>query len=576
MLSRTLFAYIFKDLFRIFMMTSGALAGIMSFGGLLRPLTREGLDAGQVGRMLTYFTPAMTTYSFPVAALFATAVVYGRLSADNELTAARSSGISLISLTVAGPALVLGLIVAIVSLMFLCFIVPASTYKVEQVIYSNIAKFIANRVERNHEVPFSDSGAIIYGQSAYLPPQDKLPRGRQRVVIYSPTIVKVDRPRPQERDYRVPRDFYTGSRAIIDIQKMRGDEDEVQMTMTLEGGFKFPRVYEGAVEAGIEQTSYGPVIMPSPIKPDVKFMDVWRLKHLYNHIADSEKVRKVLNEFRLNGQREKFFEEVSNQLNSPQHEARFNFETGEHYVLKWDGPGPVGAQVKELIAPLPEYARTQAGTTRATGIMATPRPVLFQKFDASGATLTMHAASMRMFARPRTEADQLDVTLELTDCFDGTLLRSQPFVLSFNVPMSDAVKSMADQSLEYFESKAAVGLGDQRNLMLVKTEMYNAIIAESNGRASFAISCLILVMAGSALGMMFKSGNFLTAFAVSFVPALLSITLIIAGQRVASHLPLHFNPANNAPLQTGLFLIWIGNFVNLALAGTLLWRLGRK
>ena len=52
-MSRTLFWYIFKDLFRIFMMASGALAGIMSFGGLLRPLTHQGLDIGQVGQVLT-------------------------------------------------------------------------------------------------------------------------------------------------------------------------------------------------------------------------------------------------------------------------------------------------------------------------------------------------------------------------------------------------------------------------------------------------------------------------------------------------------------------------------------------
>jgi hypothetical protein len=63
---------------------------------------------------------------------------------------------------------------------------------------------------------------------------------------------------------------------------------------------------------------------------------------------------------------------------------------------------------------------------------------------------------------------------------------------------------------------------------------------------------------------------------VSFIPALLSITLIIAGQRTAAHLPIHFNPANNSPLQAGLVLVWIGNAVNLVLAATLLWRLGRK
>ena len=51
------------------------------------------------------------------------------------------------------------------------------------------------------------------------------------------------------------------------------------------------------------------------------------------------------------------------------------------------------------------------------------------------------------------------------------------------------------------------------------TVLSNDIRSESHGRVSFALSCLILVIVGCCLGMMFKSGNFLTAFAVSFVPA---------------------------------------------------------
>src|SRR4051812_42482749 len=109
-MSRTLFLYIFKDLLRIFLLTTGALAGIMSFGGLLRPLTEHGLDVGQVVRMLSYSMPAMTTYSLPIAALFATTMVYGRLSADNEITACRAAGISHFNLAL--PALVLGLTVS--------------------------------------------------------------------------------------------------------------------------------------------------------------------------------------------------------------------------------------------------------------------------------------------------------------------------------------------------------------------------------------------------------------------------------------------------------------------------------
>src|SRR4051794_29919604 len=181
-MGRTLFWYIFKDLLKIFFMASGALAGIMSFGGLLRPLTQQGLDASQVSKMLGYFTPAMTAYSFPVAALFAATMVYGRLSADNELTACRAGGIGLGPfMGMAFPAVVFGLIVAIVSLLFLCFIVPIYTLKVERVIYSNMAKLIANRIERTHEIKFLDYN--VFAQEASLPPPDPLHPNRQLVTL---------------------------------------------------------------------------------------------------------------------------------------------------------------------------------------------------------------------------------------------------------------------------------------------------------------------------------------------------------------------------------------------------------
>jgi hypothetical protein len=76
------------------------------------------------------------------------------------------------------------------------------------------------------------------------------------------------------------------------------------------------------------------------------------------------------------------------------------------------------------------------------------------------------------------------------------------------------------------------------------------------------------------LGMIFRSGNFLTAFAVSFIPALLSITLTIAGQRTAANFPYRANASN--PLMLGLWLIWTGNVVNLIIASCLLLRLHRK
>ena len=84
----------------------------------------------------------------------------------------------------------------------------------------------------------------------------------------------------------------------------------------------------------------------------------------------------------------------------------------------------------------------------------------------------------------------------------------------------------------------------------------NAIVDELHSRASFAVSCLILVIVGSRLGVMFRSGNFLNAFAVSFLPALLSITLVVAGQRTADHVAYNVMDHFHNPLSLGLCLIW--------------------
>ncbi|HZL36196.1 MAG TPA: LptF/LptG family permease [Tepidisphaeraceae bacterium] len=623
-MSRTLFIYIFRDLFRIFMMASGAMAGIMSFGGLLRPLTREGLDAGQVARMLTYFGPAMTTYSFPVAALFATAVVYGRLSADNELTACKAGGVSLLSLSVSGPALVLGLLVAMASMVFLCFIVPASTLKVEKVIYSNLAKLVEGRIERNHEIRFQQS--TIFAQEAHVvPPGPDTPPGQQVVELLGPTVVSMEWPdKKADRSYRIPKEFYTASRAFVYI-KPQADGEQVSVTIHLTDGFKFPRRFEGATEVQVNNTVYGPTNIPSPIKEDVKFMDVFLLKELYEEPSKSRKVQKILGDFVEKGQKIQSLTEMSNALNGPGRKAEYEFETGDRYSLSVEGGWPAivspdailtvnapiapatrpgqlpdaGVSTSAAIpasvpppAPVPGRAPATAPATAPSGAAgaasaarAAPvqRPIFFRQNTGGQGALVIRAASVIVHAQPVQDVGMMNITVDLKDCEETTgadaLTQQQPvkreeFTQYFKAPMSAATKALAGRDLAWFESPAAKPLGDQTMLRHEKTQLINCIVAEGNGRASFAISCLILVMVGAALGMMFRSGNFLTAFAVSFVPALLSITLIIAGQRTAANLPLRMDGTN--PLNLGLALIWSGNAVNLLLAVGLLWKLQRR
>jgi lipopolysaccharide export LptBFGC system permease protein LptF len=89
-------------------------------------------------------------------------------------------------------------------------------------------------------------------------------------------------------------------------------------------------------------------------------------------------------------------------------------------------------------------------------------------------------------------------------------------------------------------------------------------VTELHSRASYGLSCLVLVLVGAVLGMQFKSGDFLTAFSVSVLPALLTITLVVSGAQSATDVP---NTLRN-PLAFGLVLIWIGNAIA---AGLVVW-----
>ncbi len=615
----TLFNYVFKDLLRIFVMTAGALAGIMSFGGLLRPLTQQGLDASQVGKMLAYFTPAMLAYSLPIAALFSATVVYGRLSADNELTACRAGGISLgPMLGMAFPGIIFGLLVAAISLTFLCFVVPVYTLKVERVIYSNLAKLIANRIERTHEIRFG--GASIYADSAYLPPPDPNHRDRQQVVLLNPSIVQYEKPAggpatapttspkgkpgqppgrsPAEVDAilsgdandisrggklgKVPKEFLMASSATIDISEHESD-DQVSLLIALEGGTRFPREAEGT-QYGIDAVQFGPVEIPSPIKEDTKFMPVQKLGELYKNPEHSRKLNTVMSEFVRRDQTARYVHLLAEQLNGLHGDAALNGQRflrlenkadGSEILLMLEGDAPPSGIIGDG-----DEVIVSGSSVQTVMFHRIDQPPKSAPAGAKPEESKQHARELHLRVRPDTPRKMMHVTVELMDRAPAagspsTRPISGNYSSVIEVPMPSDVKALAERKVGDYLSNKSVSKPDRDRLRRELVVLTNNIQAEFNGRLSFAASCWILVLVGSSLGMMFKSGNFLTAFAISFVPALICITLIVAGQQTCHAVPYQLDTKSN-PLNLGIALIWSGNAINLVIAVSLLWKLQRQ
>lgn len=100
--------YVLFELLQIFLLTLAGLTALIFVGLLGREAVSKGLGLGPLLRMAPYLLPQAMQFAVPGTMLLATTSVYGRLSAFNEVVAAKSMGISPWAL--AKPTIILALL----------------------------------------------------------------------------------------------------------------------------------------------------------------------------------------------------------------------------------------------------------------------------------------------------------------------------------------------------------------------------------------------------------------------------------------------------------------------------------
>jgi len=528
----------------------------------------------------------MTTYSYPIAALFACTVVYGRLAADNEVTAVRAAGISLGPMGLGLPAVVLGVLVSILSLGMLSFIVPAATLQVERAVVSNIGQFVVNRIERQHQVRLYQTGSqplTIFARSARVEPPEADSPNEQVVVLDNVSIITYARGDADSK-LQVPDEFYVARQAKAYIRQPGADEADdkpVLLRASLVDGMKFPRSVvnraEAAIQGGVRTQQFGPFPMRSPLRENTKFMDIRRLKELHAAPDKSRRMQELLETFIRTDQQLTFLTSLKSQLIDGSGMAQFKTTGTDAYTLLPAGQAPTLDGTRLLIGSTSTNgASVGAPVVAPSAVPGSGVQLIQRRKDAPSITTVAREASVRVF--PDSAAKRIAVAIELLDAVvrvDGLESARDSFERSFSIDMPPALLKLTQLTASDYMARpditAQQKLSLRRNLM----KQDNSVVSEMHSRASFAVSCLVLTVVGYALGVMFKSGNYLNAFAVTVVPAIISVVLIVTGQHICENVPGDMPDNFKNPLKMGLIVIWSGNALVLGLAIVLLAKLRR-
>ncbi len=119
---QTLQRYILGELLRVLLLTITAVTVLLVVVGVFQRATEMGLSAMRALQLLPFIVPSILPYTIPATLLLTICVVYGRLSADYEITAAKAAGINVMSLLT--PAFWLGAVLSVCSLLLCDQVIP--------------------------------------------------------------------------------------------------------------------------------------------------------------------------------------------------------------------------------------------------------------------------------------------------------------------------------------------------------------------------------------------------------------------------------------------------------------------
>jgi len=514
----TLHRYIFRELLRVFVLTVVALTLIMSLGGILQPVQEYGVGPRQVIHLMGYFLPITLTFVLPMAALFAGALVYGRLTSDNEIDACRASGISL--LTMVYPGFVLAIIVAIVNLLLSFHVMPAFVHLAEKSLKANAKQILFRNIQRKryYKLP-PDNRYLIYADQTN--PQNDALSGVVVVEVKDNGIKKI----------------ITAQDATVTF-KLADKFNEVQIIAYR--AYQMGAQGEGGAGLLSLTKEFG-----SLLGDDIKFKKIDEMKKIQADLMQFYPINRWARDTYAQLVAELLAQDIKTKIAGSTN--NFYHLLGMPNSVKFTA-GQCSTRDEEEIELSDDVVVIEYNTDskRPLRTLRCAKASLHIEGDKLAPTLTMNIYNARV---------EGSVGIKMRDIIRGLIpptsvgAIANEFIRTENGSLN--VEKLAFELFELTKLRPSPQLTKLQNTLQRKIRKTLAQIkAETHSRLVFGIGCVSMILIGIGLGIIKKGGHLLSAFGASCVPAAILIVCIMSGKHITENL--------SSQNVSGIVLMWGG------------------
>lgn len=536
----TLYRYILRDILKLLVLSTAVLVFIIGFAAAIKPLSDGLLGPAGLMKFVFFSMPTMLTLALPFAAAFASTMVFCRLTADNEIIACSSCGISY--RTILLPILVLGLVLTLGLFFMSNWVIPRFYILAQEQLQQDMIKVLVSQVHKRQPVQLDDN-TMLYADAAddtQTPPTipGSTIQPTKLIILKGAAVGKFG------EDGTIVREG-TAEQADVYLFRERG-----QTWVSIR--FRNVMMYDAESEKGhlafLEHSDLAPIALPNPVRDRPRFMSWPELRELGREPERYDKVRE---------RKATLAETIAGEQLLRMIETAVTGASTKGVMLRAAGED----QRYQVIAPT---ITREAHGLALSSTVASPVRVLFysggvraREMQAKSGTITVDNDANEKEPRVRITLQNV-VTTDLWTSRQGAERTnvSLPRV-GWMDPLTGnlgelSIKELVKRGRGGFETSTPVQV-DCDKLEYEIARLGRRIVVQLHERAAAAVSCALVLIFGATISMKMRGGMPLAVYFWSFMLALVAVIIGRTGGNLIN------DPEHGMAL--GLLVMWTGNIL---------------